>query len=79
MRCCYGPCSRCSDLESKGKMAWSSWRVGRSPSSGCCCWTRLRTGRPYGELCFGAPAEGAGRSPQVVADTPPAAPGPAET
>lgn len=39
----------------------------------------MRTGRPFGDLCCGAPAEGAGRFPLVVADTPLPVPSPAET
>lgn len=83
MRQCYCPCScsRCCDWALTGTTAWSSWRAGptRSWGSGCCCWTGTRTGRPFGDLCSGAPAEGAGRFPPVVADTRPPVLSPAET
>lgn len=79
LRYCPCSCSTHSDWALTGKRAWNSWRAGpsRSWGSDCCYWTRARTGRPFGDLYSGAPAEGAGRFPPGVADTPP--PGPSST
>lgn len=39
----------------------------------------MSTGRPFEDLCFGAPTAGAGGFPPVAVYTPPPVPSPAET